>query len=159
MPNLLNAYLLAKPSLRGWLEWSVLCSCGILGLALKGARIPWVPFSNAAGAILFLAGLFFHIYCERYHREAHKPSRLITQIIDRGVYMKIRHPLYLSLIIMDFGIALAFGVLWTLIPAVLFSVLAVITALKEEEFLLERFAEEYGAYKKKIPWRMVPYVF
>ena len=159
MKRLFDAYLLAKPAVRGWLEWGVLAGSGIFGLVVGTIRLPLFPFINFLGLLLFLAGLFFHMYAEWDHREAHKRSSEITGIVDQGMYAKIRHPLYLSLIVMDLGIALAFGVLWTLVLAFVFSVLAVLTAVREERFLLGRFPEQYACYRIRVPWRMVPRLF
>ena len=33
------------------------------------------------------------------------------------------------------------------------------TALKEEEFLLKEFPEEYSQYKKDVQWRLLPHIF
>jgi protein-S-isoprenylcysteine O-methyltransferase Ste14 len=159
MKRLFDAYLLAKPSWRGWFEWGILALSGILGLTLNAVRLPLFPISNIFGAFLFVAGLFFHLYAEWDHREAHKRSSEITGIVDRGIYAKIRHPLYLSLIAMDLGIALAFGILWTLVLACVFSVLAVLTSLREERFLLSQFPQAYACYQTRVPWRMVPGLF
>ena len=159
MKKLFDAYLLAKPSIRGWFEWGVLAVSGILGLAFNAARLPLFPFSNILGALLFVAGLFLHLYAEWDHREAHKRSSEISGIVDQGMYAKIRHPLYLSLIAMDLGIALAFGILWTLVLTCVFCLLAALTSLREERFLLGRFPKEYSNYKIRVPWRMVPGLF
>jgi protein-S-isoprenylcysteine O-methyltransferase Ste14 len=160
MKRLINAYLLGNPALRGWLEWGLLALSGIIGLAIPGSiRLPYSPYTNILGALLLAAGFFFHVYSERSHKEAHKRSTEITAIVDRGVYAKIRHPLYLSLIVMDLGIALTFGVLWTLCLACLFSILAVATSLREEHFLLNRFPEQYSRYKVHVRWRMIPGLF
>jgi protein-S-isoprenylcysteine O-methyltransferase Ste14 len=159
MKRLFDAYLLAKPSWRGWFEWGIIAVSGILCLMAGTVRLPLFPFSNLFGALLFLSGLFLHLYAERDHREAHKRSSEITGIVDQGMYAKIRHPLYLSLIIMDLGIALAFGVLWTLILACVFCVLAVLTSLREERFLLGRFPQAYASYQDRVPWRMIPRLY
>ncbi|MBW8004049.1 MAG: isoprenylcysteine carboxylmethyltransferase family protein [Planctomycetes bacterium] len=83
----------------------------------------------------------------------------MTHIVTTGIYSKIRHPLYLSLIFINLGIGLAFRVIWTLIIAVVTGVLAIMTALKEEEFLLKEFPEEYSQYKKDVQWRLLPHIF
>jgi protein-S-isoprenylcysteine O-methyltransferase Ste14 len=67
--------------------------------------------------------------------------------------------MYLSLIVMEFGIAIAWGIDWMLIPVIVSSILTIWTALREEQFLLEKFGKQYEEYMKKVPWRMIPKVF
>jgi protein-S-isoprenylcysteine O-methyltransferase Ste14 len=67
--------------------------------------------------------------------------------------------MYLSLILMYLGLAIAWGIVGMLLPSILFSALIVLTAIKEEEFLLQRFGREYKEYKNKVPWRLIPKIF
>ena len=67
--------------------------------------------------------------------------------------------MYSSLILMYLGLAIAWGVVWMLLPALLFSVLTVLTTIKEEEFLLRRFGHQYEEYMQAVPWRLIPKVF
>jgi protein-S-isoprenylcysteine O-methyltransferase Ste14 len=101
----------------------------------------------------------FHVLSGRYHREAHRSAKVISAVIDTGMYGKIRHPLYAGLIVSNLGIGLAFGVYWTLGLAVLFSVLYLVTAVEEEKYLLESLGDEYAAYKERVRWRMIPGIF
>ena len=80
-------------------------------------------------------------------------------IVTTGAYSRIRHPLYLSIIVMNVGIALAFGVMMTFVIALLTIVHWIITSLKEESFLLRKFPDEYMRYKQEVRWRMVPWIF
>ena len=101
----------------------------------------------------------FHVLSERDHREAHKSAKIISAVVDSGMYGKIRHPLYAGLIVSNLGIGLAFGVYWTLGLAVLFSVLYLVTVVEEEKYLLESLGDEYAAYKERVRWRMIPGIF
>jgi protein-S-isoprenylcysteine O-methyltransferase Ste14 len=159
MKKLIDAYLLAKPSTRGWLEWGILLASGIAGLIFGALQLPLSPYLNIAGGLLILGGFAFHVWVGRSHREAHKHSTEISRIVDRGMYAKIRHPLYLSVIAIDLGIVLAFGVVWTLALALIFSALAALTCVREERFLLARFPEQYGDYQAQVRWRLIPGFF
>jgi protein-S-isoprenylcysteine O-methyltransferase Ste14 len=59
------------------------------------------------------------MWTEKEHRQAHERSEDIDTLVTSGVYAKIRHPLYLSIIILNIGIALSFGVFLTFIMALL----------------------------------------
>lgn len=159
MKQLLDAYLLAKPSMRGYLEWGILCASGAAGLIFGALRLPLSPYLNIAGGLLILGGFVFHVRVGSGHKEAHKRSEEITRIVDRGMYARIRHPLYLSVIVIDLGIALTFGVVWTLAVAGLFSVLALLTCIREEQFLMERFPGPYSEYRARVRWRLIPGLF
>jgi protein-S-isoprenylcysteine O-methyltransferase Ste14 len=56
---------------------------------------------------------------QKKHKQAHEGSQEIETIVTTGVFSKIRHPLYLSIIFMNMGIALAFGVMMTSVLALL----------------------------------------
>ena len=114
---------------------------------------------NIAGGGLFLIGLLFHVYAEKNHKQAHEKSADIVKVVKNGVFSKIRHPLYLGVIVMNVGIALAFGVFLTLAIALVSISYWILVALKEEAFLLEKFGDEYGQYMKNVRWRFLPGVF
>jgi protein-S-isoprenylcysteine O-methyltransferase Ste14 len=157
--TLVNRYLLAKPTLRMVIEWPVIITIGILGEILSWARISFSPYSNLAGAAVFVGGLIFHAYCHRTHKQAHEQSQHVEGLVTTGPFSKMRHPLYLGLILMYLGVALSWGIVWMLIPSLLFSALTVVTALKEEEFLLQKFGRQYEEYMQKVPWRLLPKIF
>ncbi len=159
MKNLFSRYLLMNPGLRGVIEWSVLVVSGIAGLLVSVPRLPGFPVTLGVGLSLFSGGLVFHVLSERNHREAHRSAKVISSVIDTGMYGKIRHPLYAGLIVSNLGIGLAFGVYWTLGLAVLFSVLYLLTAVEEEKYLPESLGDEYTAYKERVRWRMIPGIF
>jgi len=45
-----------------------------------------------------------------------------------------------------------------LVPAVIFTILTILTAVKEETALREKFKKEYEEYAKRVPWRFIPYI-
>lgn len=159
MRNYVRRYLLMNPGLRGLIEWSVMIVSGVSGVLVSVPRLPGFPITLYAGTVLFAGGLLFHIFSERDHREAHKNAKVISAVIDTGMYGKIRHPLYAGLIISNLGMGIAFGVYWTLGLAVLFSVLYLFTAVEEEKYLQESLGDEYAAYKERVRWRMIPGIF
>ena len=157
--TLLDRYLLIKPTIRGWIESSVIIISGILGIILNSFKMPFFPVINIIGGVLVIISGIFHGHCGKTHKQAHDQANDIKKIITTGIYSKIRHPIYLSLILMNLGIALAFGVYWSLFFSIIFSIFAVLTSSKEEQFLLDRFKKEYEEYMKKVPYRLIPEIF
>jgi protein-S-isoprenylcysteine O-methyltransferase Ste14 len=157
--TLLNQYLLVKPTLRMVIEWPIIIIIGILGEIFSWVRIPLSPYSNLVGGAILLGGWMFHVYCHRVHKQAHEQSQQIEELVTTGVFSKVRHPMYLSLILMYLGLAIAWGVVWMLLPSLFFSVLTVLTTIKEEEFLLRRFGHQYEEYMQAVPWRLIPKIF
>ena len=124
--------LLSNPFHRGLVEYALLFGSGILGLIFAWSRIPWFPVSNIAGGVLLIAGLWFHLHAEKRHKQAHDRAAAITSIVKEGAFSKIRHPLYLGVIVMNLGLALAFGVVVTLAIALASMFHWIATALAEE---------------------------
>jgi protein-S-isoprenylcysteine O-methyltransferase Ste14 len=157
--NVFDAFFLSNPLYRGMVELSILIGTGMSGLVFSWTRFSIFPLSNIVGGILILLALVFHWWTEKDHKMAHEQPRDIHMIVTTGVYSKVRHPLYLSMIVMNVGIALAFGVMMTFVIAFLTIIHWIVTSLKEEEVLLQKFPNEYMRYKQEVRWRMIPRVF
>ena len=157
--KLIDTVLLSNPIHRGMIEYLLLIGTGILGLFFSWSKLPFFLVLNIVGGILILSGFLFHVYAGKNHKQAHEKSADIVKIVKKGVFSKIRHPLYLSAIIINLGIALAFGVVLTLLIALCSIFHWIITALKEEEFLLQKFGQDYSQYKNNVWWRFLPGIF
>jgi protein-S-isoprenylcysteine O-methyltransferase Ste14 len=161
--GLLDRYCLAKSIVGIAIEFPILIGLGIAGIVLSWARLPLYPLPNILGAILLATGYvihggYAHREMKKYAIQAHEHSTQPRTLITSGPYSKVRHPGYSGLILIYFGFALGFGVVWALIPAVIFTILTCLTATKEEAYLKERFGEDYEAYARQVPWRFIPKV-
>lgn len=80
------------------------------------------------------------------------------RVIDTGPYRFVRHPGYAAALALFFGMALALGSWWALVPAALASlVLVVRTAL--EDRLLQAGLSGYADYARCVRWRLFPGVW
>ena len=156
---MIDKILLVNPAIRGLIEWACMVLVGITGLVYSWPRIPLIPYINLFGAILLVLGLLLHMHCEKTHKQAHASSDQINTIVTTGVYTRLRHPIYLSLIMMHIGLGFIFGLAITVILSVLFSLFWIPTALTEEKFLLQQFPESYHHYMQDVKWRIIPNVF
>ena len=62
----------------------------------------------------------------------------------------MRHPYYVSYVMIPVGLSLALLTWWPLIPALCVMIGMYPTARTEEEMLIERFGEEYIEYRRKV---------
>ena len=157
--NVLNSFLLSNVFYRGMAEKIILVGTGICGLIFSWKKFPVFPLSHMLGGILIILAYGFHVWAHKAHRQAHQDSKEIETIVTTGAFSKIRHPLYLSIIPMNIGIGLAFGVMVTFILSLLTIMHWVLTALKEEAALIQKFPVEYAIYKQRVRWRMIPWIF
>ena len=76
-------------------------------------------------------------------------------VCDSGPYRFVRHPGYAGTIPPLFGIALALGSVWTLIPAAVASIITVIRTVLEDQTLQEELPG-YRDYARRVRFRLVP---
>ena len=80
-------------------------------------------------------------------------------LITTGTYGWVRHPMYLSNILFGAGWALLFPGLYA-IPCIPIWILSyVILTFFEEQGLKEEYGEKYQEYRKKVRYRLIPYIF
>jgi protein-S-isoprenylcysteine O-methyltransferase Ste14 len=71
------------------------------------------------------------------------------QLVQSGIYGSIRHPLYLSLLLVPAGIAMVFAS-WLALPIFLLAVIFAADRIRKEEQLLRKgFGAEFLAYREK----------
>ena len=157
--SIIDSFLLSNPFHRGVVEMGILIGSGILGLVFSWTKFSVFPVSNILGGLLILSGFVFHWRTEKEHKQAHEKSEDISRLVTSGAYANIRHPLYLSIILVNIGIGLAFGIMMTFILALLTILHWALTGLKEEEALMKKFPDEYWRYKQLVRWRMIPWIF
>ena len=80
------------------------------------------------------------------------------QVITNGPYALVRHPMYLSMILMMTATPLALGSYWAMLPSFLFIALLAARAKNEEE-LLQKELEGYNEYMQKTRYRLFPGVW
>ncbi len=72
------------------------------------------------------------------------------RLIQEGPYKIIRHPLYVSYILILIGLSFILLLFWLLIPTLCITIGIYPTAKAEEALLIEQFGEEYLAYQQKV---------
>ena len=80
-----------------------------------------------------------------------------TELIDKGIYKYIRHPLYSSLLFLTWGIFLKNTSIELLIISVLSTLFLYLTAIFDEKGCIKFFGDKYIEYMKKSK-RFLPFI-
>ena len=117
----------------------------------------WVPYV-AAGVFLFAYVLYAEVLRENTYLSRTIEVQENQKVIDTGLYGIVRHPMYSATILLFLAMPLVLG---SLISFVVFLAYPVIIAMriKNEEEVLEKGLAGYTEYKKKVKYRMLPFIW
>jgi len=142
--------------------WRLWAFVGLLGLACLSAR-SWFVDSARPGQLLSWIVLALSagvaVVAGRHLRRGGRPERGIeptTVLVTDGVYRYLRHPLYLSLLLLAAGIWLK-SVSWVSTGVAAATFLAIGQTIRtEENELMAQFGEAYSEYRARVkailPW-------
>ena len=121
-------------------------------------RLPiWV---SVTAAVIFLIG--YAMYAEVL-RDNEYLSRTVEvqeeqKVIDTGLYGVIRHPMYTATILMFCFAPLVLGSVISFVIFLAYPVI-IVTRIGNEEKVLEQGLKGYTDYKKKVRYRLLPFVW
>jgi protein-S-isoprenylcysteine O-methyltransferase Ste14 len=132
-------------------------------IASRDHRFGWsnVPMYLVIVGDLFVAlGLFFVflVFRENTFTSATIELRDEQQVISTGPYALVRHPMYAGAFIMLLGVPLALGSWWAFIPVFLLFAAIAWRLLEEEKFLAKNLLG-YAAYRQKVRYRLIPFIW
>ena len=114
------------------------------------------------GLILISLGYAFAAWALAENRFFSGVVRIQTDrghvVCDSGPYRFVRHPGYAGNILALFGIVLALGSVWALIPAAVASIIAVIRTVLEDQTLQEELPG-YRDYARRVRYRLIPWIY
>jgi protein-S-isoprenylcysteine O-methyltransferase Ste14 len=140
--------------------WVVAQSVLMLAVILLGVLFPgdWTRIPVIAiGGLLFIIGGYFGIAGVRVlgkNRTPFPQPREHSELIAHGIYSRVRHPLYTSVILASLGWALIWQSAASLAAALVMIPFFHAKARREERWLSEKFAG-YADYARRVP-RFVP---
>jgi protein-S-isoprenylcysteine O-methyltransferase Ste14 len=117
-------------------------------------------FLVGVGDLLLALGLMIVLFVFRANSFASATIEVGTEqtLVSTGPYALVRHPMYLGAFILLVGTSIALGSWWGL-PAVIPIMVAIIWRLLDEEVFLEKNLPGYLTYRKKVRYRLLPFVW
>ena len=137
-----------------------LCGFVVAGLDYRfsWSRVP-LPVVIAASIVLLVS---YALYAEVMRENAYL-SRTVEvtegqKVVDTGLYGIVRHPMYAVTVWLFLSIPLVLGSFWSLLCFLPY-IPVIIVRIKGEEKLLENELDGYKEYKKRVKYRLIPFIF
>ena len=137
----------------------------LAGFVIAGLdyRFGWsvmpLPVTVSASVLFVIA---YILYAEVMRENAYLSRTIQVQegqtVVDTGLYGIVRHPMYSATILLFLMIPLVLGSWYALIPFAFYPVIIAIRLLDEEKLLTRELAG-YSEYKKKVRYRLIPFVW
>lgn len=80
------------------------------------------------------------------------------KVVTEGLYSFVRHPLYFGSVFWHFGVPLFLNSVLGLVGGIFLTLIFVVRILGEEKMLTKELGD-YAEYKKKVKYRLIPYVW
>ena len=165
-PDLLRKRLKAKEEQTE--QKTVILLSGLMFLAAFAAaglnfRFGWIVLPGAvsfAAAIVFL--LAYILYAEVMRENAYLSRTVEVQenqkVIDTGLYGLVRHPMYMSTLLLFLAMPLVLGSVISF--AIMLAYIPIISKrIRNEEQVLEEGLEGYREYKQRVRYKVIPFVW
>lgn len=137
----------------------------IAGFVVAGLdyRFGWSNMPQWVTIIASVLFLFSYVLYAEVMRENAYLSRTIRveegqKVVDTGLYGIVRHPMYAVTILLFLMMPLVLGSWYALIAFAFYPVI-IIVRLKDEEDLLTRELPGYEAYKQKVKYRIISFIW
>ena len=165
-PNFLAKRLDAKEkqaAQKGVLGAAALMFMGGFVVAGLDHRFGWSAMPKAVvigAAVLFLVA--YALYAEVMRENAYLSRTIRVEegqtVVDTGLYGIVRHPMYTVTIFLFLSMPLMLGSWYALAIFAAYPAI-IIVRLKDEEALLTRQLPGYDAYRQKVKYRLLPFIW
>ena len=117
----------------------------------------WVP---AAASAVFLAA--YVLYAEVLRENVYLSRTIEVQedqkVIDTGLYGVVRHPMYMTTLLLFLSMPFVLGSVISF-AIMLFYIPIIAKRIRNEEKVLEEGLAGYSDYKKKVKYRVIPFIW
>ena len=136
--------------------------CGFIVAGL-GVRFEWYTLPMpvcVVGAVMFI--IAYLLYAEVLRENTYLSRTIEVQegqkVIDTGLYGIVRHPMYSATLLLFLSMPIVLGSVWSFLIFLVYPFI-IAARLKDEEKFLEEELEGYREYKKKVKYRLIPFIW
>ena len=126
-------------------------------------RFGWIPLPMSvsyAAAVIFL--LAYALYAEVLRENVYLSRTVEVQtgqkVIDTGLYGIVRHPMYMSTLVLFLSMPLVLGSVISF-AVMLFYIPIIAKRIRNEEKVLEEGLPGYREYKARVRYKVIPYIW
>ena len=165
-PELLKKRLNAKENEGEQKKVVLLSSLMFLsGFVIAGLnyRFSWIIMPNIVVIISSILFVLAYLLYGEVLRENTYLSRTVEvqddqKIIDTGLYGIVRHPMYSVTILLFLTMPLILGSIYSFLIFLIYPII-IAKRIKNEEKVLEKDLDGYTDYKKKVKYRIIPFIW
>ena len=128
-----------------------------------GVRFGWytLPLGvSIGGAVAFL--IAYVLYAEVLRENVYLSRTIEVQegqrVIDTGLYAIVRHPMYSATLLLFLSMPIVLGSVWALLIFLAYPFIIAKRIRDEESFLTQELVG-YSEYKKKVKYRLIPWIW
>lgn len=128
-----------------------------------GFRFGWYTLPKSIVAVATVVFLISYVLYAEVLRENTYLSRTIEvqenqKVVDTGLYSVVRHPMYSVTLLLFLSMPLVLGSVYSFIIFLAYPFI-IAKRIKSEEAFLERELDGYSEYKKKVKYKLIPFVW
>ena len=121
----------------------------LLYFLIPGVREqPWTSV-RIAGVVVAVVGYVAVLVARIQLGHSFSVRPQATELVVHGLYSRIRHPIYVFVDLMIFGLILALGLRWGLLILPVAAVAQIIQARRENRVLQAKFGQAYLDYRRQ----------
>ena len=132
-------------------------------LAGMNIRFSWIvlpAWASFAAAVIFLAA--YALYAEVLRENTYLSRTVEVQegqkVIDTGLYGIVRHPMYMTTFLLFLSMPLVLGSIISFTVMLLY-IPIIAKRIRNEEQVLESGLDGYAEYKKRVRYKIIPFVW
>ena len=130
------------------------------GLSYRNGWLMFPAWASYESAVVFLLsyGLYAEVLRENIYLSRTIEVQADQKVIDTGLYGIVRHPMYMSTVILFMSMPLVLGSPLAFLIMLLY-VPVIVMRIRNEEKVLEKGLPGYTEYEQKVKHRLIPFIW